>query len=124
MTFSVLSMTAPILPAILAGGSGTRLWPMSREGYPKQFLSLTHEKSMLQVTALRVAQLPNVTAPVTICGEDHRFLVAEQMRTLGVKNALTLVEPAGRNTAPAAACAAHLALKKHGSDAMVFLMSG
>jgi mannose-1-phosphate guanylyltransferase/mannose-6-phosphate isomerase len=116
-------MTAPILPAILAGGSGTRLWPLSREGYPKQFLSLTDEKSLLQVTAARAAALPDVVAPVTICGEDHRFLVAEQMRQSGVKGALTLVEPQGRNTAPAAACAAHLALKKHGPDAIVFLMS-
>jgi len=112
-----------IVPAILAGGSGTRLWPLSREQFPKQFISLVTEQSLLQVTAVRASRLPNVTAPVTICGEDQRFLVAEQMRALGVTDAVTLVEPVGRNTAPAAACAAHLAISRHGGDALVLLMA-
>ncbi len=112
-----------LIPVILAGGSGTRLWPLSREQFPKQFINLVEDKSLLQVTALRSAALPNVSAPVTICGEEQRFLVAEQLRALGMSDALTLIEPVGRNTAPAAACAAHLALQKHGPDALVLLMA-
>lgn len=112
-----------LIPVILAGGTGSRLWPLSREMFPKQFINLTSEQSLLQVTAQRAAQLPDAAPVITICGEQHRFLVAEQMRTLGMSEAITLVEPSGRNTAPAAACAAHLALQKSGPDALVFLMA-
>ena len=117
------NMSSVLMPCIMAGGSGTRLWPLSREQYPKQFLSLTEEQSLLQVTARRAAKLTLASGPVVICGEDQRFLVAEQMRAGGFKDATTLVEPAGRNTAPAAACAAHLALRRHGPDALVLLMA-
>lgn len=116
-------MSSVLMPCIMAGGSGTRLWPLSREQYPKQFLNLTEAQSLLQVTARRAGKLAGVTPPVVICGEDQRFLVAEQMRAGGFKDAITLVEPAGRNTAPAAACAAHLALRRFGPDALVLLMA-
>ena len=116
-------MSAVLMPCILAGGSGTRLWPLSREQYPKQFLNLTASQSLLQVTAHRAAKLDAVTPPVVICGEDQRFLVAEQMRVAGFTDATTLIEPAGRNTAPATACAAHLALRRHGPETLVLLMA-
>jgi len=116
-------MSHLLMPCIMAGGSGTRLWPLSREQYPKQFLSLTESQSLLQVTARRAARLANVTPPVVICGEDQRFLVAEQLRASGHAGATTLIEPAGRNTAPATAAAAHLALQRHGPEALVLLMA-
>ncbi len=116
-------MSSVLMPCIMAGGSGTRLWPLSREQFPKQFLNLTDSSSLLQVTARRAAQLADVTPPVVICGEEQRFLVAEQLRSGGFADAITLVEPAGRNTAPATACAAHLALRRHGPDALVLLMA-
>ena len=79
-----MTNSSPMLtPVILAGGSGTRLWPLSREQYPKQFLNLTDAQSLLQVTARRSAKLGGVAPPVVICGEDQRFLVAEQMRAGG-----------------------------------------
>ena len=99
-------MSSLLMPCILAGGSGTRLWPLSREQYPKQFLSLVEQQSLLQVTARRAGKLADVTPPVVICGEDQRFLVAEQMRAGGFAGATTLIEPAGRNTAPALTLAA------------------
>ncbi len=116
-------MSSQLMPCIMAGGSGTRLWPLSREQYPKQFLNLVEQQSLLQVTARRAGQLASVTPPVVICGEDQRFLVAEQLRAGGFAGATTLIEPAGRNTAPAAACAAHLAISRHGPDALVLLMA-
>ena len=116
-------MSSQLMPCIMAGGSGTRLWPLSREQYPKQFLNLVEQQSLLQVTARRAGKLADVTPPVVICGEDQRFLVAEQMRAGGFAGATTLIEPAGRNTAPAAACAAHLAISRHGPDALVLLMA-
>jgi len=116
-------MHPTVIPTILAGGTGTRLWPLSREQFPKQFINLVDRQSLLQVTALRSAQLAGFTAPVTICGEEQRFLVAEQLRALGLNDALTLIEPVGRNTAPAAACAAHLAVQRHGPDALLMLMA-
>lgn len=116
-------MSPQLMPCIMAGGSGTRLWPLSREQYPKQFLNLVEQQSLLQVTARRAGKLADVTPPVVICGEDQRFLVAEQLRAGGFAGATTLIEPAGRNTAPAAACAAHLAISRHGPDALVLLMA-
>jgi mannose-1-phosphate guanylyltransferase/mannose-6-phosphate isomerase len=99
-----------LTPVILSGGAGTRLWPLSRELYPKQLLALTGERTMLQQTALRLEGLSG-TAPVVVCNEAHRFLVAEQLRQLNVEPRATLLEPFGRNTAPAIALAAHAALK-------------
>ena len=96
-----------IYPVILSGGAGTRLWPLSRAVLPKQLLPLVGDKTMLQDTALRVANWPGVMAPLVVCGNDHRFMVAEQLRQIGVTPLGILLEPVGRNTAPAVAAAAH-----------------
>ncbi|TLY98820.1 MAG: mannose-1-phosphate guanylyltransferase/mannose-6-phosphate isomerase [Gammaproteobacteria bacterium] len=96
-------------PVILCGGSGTRLWPLSRELYPKQLLALTGTHTMLQETLLRLEGLP-ASPPVVVCNEAHRFLVAEQLRQLELTPSATILEPFGRNTAPAIALAAHAAL--------------
>lgn len=111
-----------ILPVLLAGGSGTRLWPLSRELYPKQFLNLVDTRSLLQNTALRAAQLPGALPPLVICGEQHRFIAAEQLRQVGASGCV-LLEPEGRNTAPAAAVAALHAVARHGPQTLVFLMA-
>ena len=95
-----------IVPVILSGGSGTRLWPLSREAYPKQFLPLVDQNTMLQNTALRLAGLADVAAPLVVCNQEHRFMVAEQMRSVGVQPAAVVLEPVGRNTAPAVAVVA------------------
>jgi mannose-1-phosphate guanylyltransferase/mannose-6-phosphate isomerase len=99
-----------ITPVILSGGAGTRLWPLSRELFPKQLLPLTGTHTMLQETVLRLAGL-EASAALIVCNEAHRFLVAEQLRQLGVQPAAMILEPVGRNTAPAIALAAHAALK-------------
>jgi mannose-1-phosphate guanylyltransferase/mannose-6-phosphate isomerase len=99
-----------ITPVILSGGAGTRLWPLSRELYPKQLLPLTGTRTMLQQTLQRLEGLAGA-APVIVCNEAHRFLVAEQVRQLKIEPRATLLEPFGRNTAPAIALAAHAALK-------------
>lgn len=96
-----------IVPVILAGGSGSRLWPLSRALHPKQFLRLTDpDKSLLQLTVERATALKDAAPPLLVCNEEHRFLVAEQMRELNVAPAAILLEPAARNTAPAIALAA------------------
>jgi len=95
-----------IIPVILSGGAGTRLWPLSRELYPKQFLPLAGSHTMIQETLLRLSGLADLGAPIIICNEDHRFLVAEQMRQIGCNPAAIVLEPVGRNTAPAVAVAA------------------
>ena len=96
-----------IYPVILSGGAGTRLWPLSRAVLPKQLLPLVSDKTMLQETVLRVADWPELMAPVVVCGNEHRFLVAEQLREIGVAPLGIFLEPSGRNTAPAVAAAAH-----------------
>jgi mannose-1-phosphate guanylyltransferase/mannose-6-phosphate isomerase len=99
-----------LVPVLLSGGSGTRLWPLSRELNPKQLLALTSDRTMLQETAARVAGIAGVSAPLVVCNEAHRFLVAEQLhQLLGKPPAGILLEPVGRNTAPAVALAAHAA---------------
>ena len=92
-----------IYPVILCGGSGSRLWPLSRETYPKQFLSLNKEEkySLLQKTIKRISTLKNLKKPILVCNEEHRFIVAEQMRELNIVDFIILLEPVGKNTAPA-----------------------
>ncbi len=85
-----------IMPVIMAGGSGTRLWPLSRQLNPKQFLKLCGDKTLLQQTLARLNGL-DVTAPLVICNDEHRFIVAEQVRQASVENASILLEPVGRN---------------------------
>ena len=102
-----------LIPVILSGGAGTRLWPLSRELYPKQLLALLGPRTMLQQTALRVAGL-DCAAPIVVCNEAHRFLVAEQLRALKLTPRAIVLEPFGRNTAPAIALAALAALRDCG----------
>jgi mannose-1-phosphate guanylyltransferase / mannose-6-phosphate isomerase len=100
-----------LFPVILSGGSGTRLWPTSRSAMPKQFLALVGPQTLFQETVLRCQGLPSLQAPLIVTNEDHRFLVAEQLRELGKTDATILLEPVARNTAPAIAAAAFAALK-------------
>jgi mannose-1-phosphate guanylyltransferase / mannose-6-phosphate isomerase len=99
-------------PVILSGGSGTRLWPLSRGQYPKQFLPLVTENTMVQETILRLAGLAGLKSPIAVCNEDHRFMMAEQLWEIGVKPAAIILEPVGKNTAPAVAMAALSAVSK------------
>lgn len=110
-----------ILPVIMAGGSGSRLWPMSRTHYPKQFLSLVSDLTMLQETITRLDGLDCMPATL-ICNEEHRFLVAEQLRKVGLDHSGILLEPFGRNTAPAVALAALHALKS-GDDPLLLVLA-
>ena len=104
-----------ITPVILCGGSGTRLWPLSRTGFPKQFLCLTGNESLSQQAAQRLSKLGNtdiqVAPPLIVTGEDHRFLAAEQLRETRIELGCALLEPVGRNTAPALTLAALAALE-------------
>ncbi|WP_240098606.1 mannose-1-phosphate guanylyltransferase/mannose-6-phosphate isomerase [Thermomonas flagellata] len=109
-----------MIPVILSGGSGTRLWPLSRDAYPKQFLPLVGEDSMLQATWRRVAPLA-AAAPIVVAGEEHRFMVAEQLREAGASAATILLEPVARNTAPAIAVAALEALRG-GEDPLLLVL--
>jgi len=111
-----------LVPVILSGGAGTRLWPLSRELMPKQLLALTGERTMLQETATRLAGFPDVTGPIVVCNEAHRFVVAEQLLELGMAPTAILLEPEGRNTAPAIALAAHAALAQVGEDALLLVL--
>ena len=113
-------MGSAIIPVILSGGSGTRLWPLSRKDYPKQFLDLTGGKSLFQQTCERV-DAPGFGRPVILANNDHRFIVAEQMRQIGREPAAIVLEPVGRNTAPAALIAALMAARR-GEDALVLLL--
>jgi mannose-1-phosphate guanylyltransferase/mannose-6-phosphate isomerase len=97
---------AALIPVILSGGAGTRLWPLSREMYPKQLLALTGIHTMLQDTALRLNGIAGATPPLVVCNDAHRFTVAEQIRALQIQPSAILLEPVGRNTAPAVALAA------------------
>ena len=110
-----------IYPTILSGGSGTRLWPLSRPLYPKQFLALHSDKTLFQDTIARLSGL-NAAAPTVICNQEHRFIVAENLRELDVKPSSILLEPVGRNTAPAIAACALSALKDD-EDAILLVLS-
>ena len=98
-----------IYPVVLSGGSGTRLWPMSRMLYPKQLLTLLGRESLLQQTVRRVTDDERFAAPLLVANEEHRFIIAEQLREIALMPRALLLEPIGRNTAPAA-CVAALAL--------------
>ncbi|MGV0960271.1 MAG: mannose-1-phosphate guanylyltransferase/mannose-6-phosphate isomerase [Limnohabitans sp.] len=113
--------TMQLLPVIMAGGSGTRLWPLSRELFPKQFLALSDRQSMLQATVTRLHGLP-VAQPMVICNESHRFLVAEQLRQIGALQGNIMLEPVGRNTAPAVALAA-LQATAGGDDPLLLVLA-
>ncbi len=111
-----------IVPVILAGGSGTRLWPLSRHHYPKQLLSLLGEETLLQATATRLRGLEGLGSTLCICNEDHRFTVAGQLQAIGCKPGSIILEPEGRNTAPALAVAALWALRSLGSDVTLLVL--
>ena len=110
-----------IIPVILCGGSGTRLWPLSRTSYPKQLLSLIDGKSLLQHTLERIRHIPNVGNPIVICNQDYRFITAEQLRDIGFADAKIILEPTGKNTAPATTIAA-LHLKEVNEDNLMLVL--
>lgn len=114
-------MTGSVIPVILSGGAGTRLWPLSRAGRPKQFLSLLGERGQLAETALRLAGQPGFTNPVVIANEEHRFQVAEALREVGIASQAILLEPVARNTAPAIAVAA-LQAARQDPDGVLLVM--
>nr|WP_281399898.1 mannose-1-phosphate guanylyltransferase/mannose-6-phosphate isomerase [Microvirga zambiensis] len=114
-------MMSHITPVILSGGSGSRLWPLSREAYPKQLLPLLGQRSLLQETLRRVSGSPRFGAPLVIANAEHRFLIAEQLREMGCDDATIVLEPLGRNTCPAAAVAAILAVRQD-PDSLILLM--
>lgn len=110
-----------ILPVILAGGSGTRLWPLSRSLYPKQLIRLVDGHTMLQNTILRLGGLDNAENPVVICNDEYRFMVAEQLRQIDIQAESIILEPVGRNTAPALAVAAIRAMAR-GDDPVLLVL--
>ncbi|MDC3315690.1 mannose-1-phosphate guanylyltransferase/mannose-6-phosphate isomerase [Candidatus Thioglobus sp.] len=111
-----------IIPVILSGGSGTRLWPLSRKQYSKQYLALASDNTMLQETILRLNGLDNLADPIIVCNVDHRFLVAEQCQQIDITSPTILLEPIGRNTAPAIAAAALHSLQET-DDAVLLVLS-
>lgn len=114
-------MSDTIVPVILSGGSGTRLWPVSRESFPKQLWPLVSERTLLQETALR-AHGSGFAPPVIVCNQEHRFLIAEQLRVAGVEHAQIVLEPVGRNSAPAIAAAACLVAETR-PDAVLWMLA-
>ncbi len=108
-------MSGPLIPVILSGGAGTRLWPLSRELYPKQLLPLCSDRTLLQETALRIE-----AAPIVVCNQEHRFIVAEQIREIGIEAQRIVIEPIGRNTLPAITIAA--LMNEATPDALLLVM--
>ena len=123
-----ITLPSTLVPVILCGGSGTRMWPLSRETYPKQFLALAGEHTMLQDTALRLQGRPASAGlsaqPIVVCNVEHRFLAASQLAAVGVHNPAIVLEPVGRNTAPALTLAALQATADslHGADPLLLAM--
>ena len=112
-----------LVPVILSGGSGTRLWPLSRRGYPKQFLPLLNQHTLFGETLSRCARLDDAAPPVVVANHEHRFFVAEQMERRGIHGGSILLEPCGRNTAPAiAAAACHLLAASDGSNCLMLVL--
>ncbi len=111
-----------ITPVILSGGSGSRLWPLSRKLRPKQFLPVVGEDTLFQATLNRLHGLAGLQAPLVVCNEDHRFMVAEQLRALGESSQGILLEPAGRNTAPAITLAALYAQRSQATDTLLLVL--
>lgn len=112
-----------IIPVILCGGTGSRMWPLSRSGYPKQFLNLFGDDSLLQQTATRLCGLPNLKSPIVISNNEQRFLVSEQLQAAEVRQAKVVLEPIGRNTGPAVTAAALIALEQDPDATLVVLPS-
>ncbi|RQT36238.1 mannose-1-phosphate guanylyltransferase/mannose-6-phosphate isomerase [Burkholderia contaminans] len=110
-----------IFPVVLCGGSGTRLWPMSRGGYPKQYLKLTGDHTLVQQTVLRLRGMADIAAPIVITNTEQRFIVADQLRSIDVTPSSVVLEPMGRNTAPAVAVAALLAMEQS-ADALLLVL--
>src|SRR5579875_962046 len=110
-----------IVPVILSGGSGTRLWPVSRESFPKQLWPLLSEHSLLQETALR-ATGPRFAPLMVVCNQEHRFMIGEQLQNAGIKDARVVLEPVGRNSAPAIAAAA-LLVAEQDPDAVLWMLA-
>lgn len=111
-----------IIPVILSGGSGTRLWPSSRSLYPKQLLALASENSMLQETVLRLSGFNDIAAPIVVCNQEHRFIIAEQLQQVGITQARLILEPEAKNTAPAALIAALYAEREYGDDVTLLVL--
>ena len=120
MTNHVTNHVTNIVPVLLCGGVGSRLWPVSRQGRPKQYLNLMGSDSMLQQTLSRLSGLEHAS-PIIVCNEEHRFIVAEQLRQLGIDSPTIILEPEGKNTAPAIALAAHEASKMN-ADANLLIL--
>ncbi|MEJ7927155.1 mannose-1-phosphate guanylyltransferase/mannose-6-phosphate isomerase [Sphingobium sp. AN641] len=120
---SVESEAMMMFPVILSGGSGTRLWPLSRSERPKQFLPIVTDRSMMQETILRTAILPNIRGPLIVASEAHGDMVAQQMAEIGVEPSAIMLEPEGRNTAIAIAIAAHWIVKAQGDGLMLVMPS-
>lgn len=117
-----MSKFSQLIPVILSGGSGTRLWPISRKFYPKQFIPLRNERSLFQDTVIRTKALGHgIQSPMVICNEEHRFMAAEQLRTQDIEDAEIILEPIGRNTAPAI-CLAALRAKERDQDAVLLIL--
>ena len=112
-----------VIPVVLCGGVGTRLWPLSRSAYPKQFLSLVGRHTMLQQTILRLAGLPGLQPPLLVCNDAHRFIAAEQTGAVNMEPAAILLEPVGRNTAPAVAVASLQAMATGQGDALLLVLA-
>ncbi|MEI7037511.1 mannose-1-phosphate guanylyltransferase/mannose-6-phosphate isomerase [Fulvimonas yonginensis] len=110
-----------LIPLVLSGGSGTRLWPVSRSNLPKQFLALTGQGTLFQQTLVRTRELPDLAPPIVVAADDHRFLAAEQLREAGFEDATIVLEPLARNTAPAIALGA-LAALEHDPDATLLVL--